>query len=77
MPRPEPSLRQELLEARAKVQRQIDRLRNLPHPPATMNEHGLDIFATDNGDLIARLTRILREIDGSLAGLGSDDTKGA
>jgi hypothetical protein len=30
MPRPEPSLRQELLEARAKVQRQIDRLRREP-----------------------------------------------
>jgi hypothetical protein len=77
MPHPEPSLRQELLEARAKVQRQIDRLRNLPHPPAAMDEHGLDIFAADNRALIARLRGVLGEIDDSLARLGPDDGNGA
>ncbi|CAN5708139.1 hypothetical protein BH11PSE3_BH11PSE3_46970 [soil metagenome] len=70
MPMPEPSLRQELMEARTKVQRQIVRLRELPPPPVTVGAQGLDLFATDNSYLIAKLTGILHEIDESLAGLG-------
>jgi biotin operon repressor len=74
MTMPEPSLRQELMEARTKVQRQIDRLRELPRPLATVGEQGLDIFSVDNSYLITKLTGILRELDESLAGLGPSRT---
>jgi hypothetical protein len=71
MPRPEPSLRQQLIEARTKVRRQIDRLRDWPYPAAAM--FGSSVGTIDNRALIAKLTETLREIDDSLAGLGPDD----
>jgi hypothetical protein len=62
------SLRRQLLEAREKVQAQIDKLRGLPTPLAgvglePMRANGLD----DEGDtLLAKLTETLRDIDDSL-----------
>ena len=64
------SLRQQLREARAKVQQQIDRLRASPDPLAGIDR--APFGAGDTGfdrELIARLTKTLREIDDSLAGL--------
>jgi hypothetical protein len=71
MPRPEPSLRQQLIDARAKVLRQIDRLRDWPHPAAAM--FGSSVGTVDNRELIAKLTETLRQIDDSLARLGPAD----
>ena len=84
MPRPEPSLRQQLMDARANVERQIDKLRARPYPLAGVGAIGAlgagfgSPFRTngvmiDNDELIAKLTETLREIDEALAGLGSDD----
>jgi hypothetical protein len=74
------SLRQQLLAARENVQRQIDKLRARPYPVATAGPggkvlHGIaGLIRTngvmiDNDELIAKLTKTLREIDESLAGL--------
>jgi hypothetical protein len=71
MPRQEPSLRQQLMDARANIQRQIDLLRLKPYPfPVT--DDGVN-FIGENGHLIATLKETLKEIEDSLAGLGSDD----
>jgi len=65
------SLRRQLLEARATVQAQIDRLRGLPLPLA-----GVDAAPFGGGGVqsseaaIARLSETLRAIDDSLAALG-------
>jgi hypothetical protein len=69
MERREPDLRQQLMEARANVRRQIYRLqvRHDPFKPEGPKK------TADNDALIARLTNVLREIDDSLAGLGSGD----
>ena len=67
MPRSGPSLRQQLLDAREKIQRQIDILRA---GPASLGKGGGFI---DNSGLIAELGETLREIDESLANLGPDD----
>jgi len=72
MPRPEPSLRQQLKEARANVQRQIDRLRSRPTPLAAMEGFPTGGIV-DDSDLIDKLKATLRDIDDCLAGLGSDD----
>jgi hypothetical protein len=72
MPRHEPSLRQQLMEARANVQRQIDLLRNKPHAfPVT--DDGVN-FVGESSHLIDKLTGILREIDESLTRLGPNGT---
>ncbi|MDP2332688.1 MAG: hypothetical protein Q8M19_18530 [Reyranella sp.] len=72
MPRKEPSLRQQLMEARANIQRQIDLLRNIPKPfPITDDSVN---FIGDNCHLITMLKETLKEIEDSLARLGSDDT---
>ena len=71
MPRQEPSLRQQLMDARTNVQRQIDLLRLKPYPfPVT--DDGVN-FIGENGHLIATLKQTLREIEDSLAALGADD----
>jgi len=70
---PTESLRRQLLEAREKVQAQIDKLRGLPTPLAgvglePMRANGLD----DEGDtLLTKLTETLRDIDDSLEELNS------
>jgi hypothetical protein len=66
------SLRQALLAAREKVQRQIDRLQARPYPmvAAGVRTNGVMI---DNDELIAKLALTLQEIDESLAGLEPDD----
>jgi uncharacterized protein involved in exopolysaccharide biosynthesis len=73
------SLRQQLLAARENVERQIDKLRARPYPvaagPGGKVLHGIaGLIRTngvmiDNDELIAKLTKTLREIDESLAGL--------
>jgi hypothetical protein len=74
MPRQELSLRQQLMEARANVQRQIDRLRDKPSAfPVT--DDGVN-FIGENSHLIDTLKATLKEIEDSLAALGSDDAKG-
>ena len=74
MPRQEPSLRQQLMEARTNIQRQIDLLRDKPYPfPVTSD--GVN-FIGENSHLIATLKGTLREIEDSLAALGSDDAEG-
>jgi hypothetical protein len=66
------SLRRQLLEAREKVQAQIDKLRGLPTPLAgiglePLRANGLNV----EGDaLLAKLTETLRDIDDSLEDLG-------
>jgi hypothetical protein len=71
MPHPEPSLRQQLMEARANVQRQIVLLREKPYPfPVT--DDGVN-FIGENSHLIDTLKAALKEIEDSLAALGSDD----
>jgi len=73
MPRQEPSLRQQLMEARANVQRQIVLLRDKPHPfPVT--DDGVN-FIGENSHLIDTLKATLQEIEDSLAALGSDDAE--
>jgi hypothetical protein len=62
------SLRRQLLEARGKVQAQIDKLRGLPTPLAGI---GLEPMRANRlnveGDpLLAKLTETLRDIDDSL-----------
>jgi hypothetical protein len=62
------SLRRQLLEARGKVQAQIDKLRGLPTPLAGI---GLERMRANRlnaeGDaLLTRLTETLRDIDDSL-----------
>ena len=60
------------MEARANIQRQIDLLRNIPKPfPIT--DDGVN-FIGDNCHLITKLKETLKEIEDSLARLGSDDT---
>jgi hypothetical protein len=65
------SLRRQLLEARGKVQAQIDKLRGLPTPLAgiglePMRANRLDV----EGDaLLTKLTETLRDIDDSLEAL--------
>ena len=66
MSKPEKSIRQQLLEARADIQRQIEILSN---PIVTYRGGG----PPQNDMLIADLTVTLREIEGSLADLGSND----
>jgi hypothetical protein len=62
------------MEARATIQRQIDRLRNKPYPfPVTSD--GVN-FIGENSHLLVTLKGTLREIEDSLAALGSDDAKG-
>jgi Na+/phosphate symporter len=65
----DPDLRQQLMEARATVRRQIDRLR-ISHAPFEPEGPKTTV---DTNELIARLTNVLREIDDSLAGLRSGD----
>jgi hypothetical protein len=71
MPRaPEPSLRQQLLEGRARIAEQIDKLRARPYPPigpGPINTNGVII---DNSALITRLSRLLQDIDDALSELG-------
>jgi hypothetical protein len=84
MSRPEPTLRQELTEARANLQRQIDRLRARPYPYADVGAVGAlmagfgapfraNLVMIDNSELISKLTEILRGIEEALAELGPDD----
>jgi hypothetical protein len=68
MGRPEPSLREELFAARARLLRQIEALES----PANR----LPGAATDNSDLIAELTGVLREIDLRLSELDPDPIDG-
>jgi hypothetical protein len=69
----EPSLRQQLIDARARLRDQIGKLRFRPHPP---NESGIGLsddgaIVVDNSALIAKLTAMVQEIDESLAAMGT------
>jgi hypothetical protein len=79
-----PTLREQLLEARAKVEKQIDRLRARPYPYADVGPFGAwmsgmgGLFRAngvmiDNSELITRLTQVLGEIDEASRGLRSAD----
>ena len=71
MPRKEPSLRQQLMEARANVQRQIVLLRDKPYPfPVT--DDGVN-FIGESSQLMDTLKATLQEIEDSLAELGPGD----
>jgi hypothetical protein len=75
MPHPEPSLRQQLLEARANIQRQIVLLRDKPYPfPVT--DDGVN-FIGESSQLMDTLKGTLRQIEESLAALGWDDASEA
>jgi hypothetical protein len=65
------SLRRQLLEAREKVQAQIDRLRGLPTPLAGIGLEPLRANRLDaEGDaLLTKLTETRRDIDDSLEDL--------
>jgi hypothetical protein len=69
MSKPEKSLRQELLEARAKILRQMDICAN--NPPS-------NFWTAGGGEApaptpVADLEATLKEIDDALANLGEDD----
>ena len=68
------SLRQQLLDARAKVQRQIDRLRARAYPAAPTSWTPGDEFPHALAQLGDELGRTLREIDEALGKLGPDDS---
>jgi hypothetical protein len=71
MPRQEPSLRQQLMEARANVQRQIVLLQDKPYPfPVT--DDGIN-FIGESDHLVVTLKATLQEIEESLAALGPGD----
>ena len=69
----EPSLRQQLLDARSKVQRQIDRLRMRAYPAAPTSWTPGDEFPHTLSRLGDELDRTLRDIDEALVRLGPDD----
>lgn len=69
----EPSLRQQLLDARAKVQRQIDRLRVRAYPAAPTSWTLGDEFPHALTRLSDELDRTLRDIDEALGQLGPND----
>ena len=69
MAQPKPTLRQQLLGARANVERQIG---ILVAGPASLGKGGGFI---DNRSLIEELRGTLREINKALDGLGSNDDK--
>jgi hypothetical protein len=69
----EPSLRQQLLDARAKVQRQIDRLQMRAYPAAPTSWTPGDKFPYELRQLSDELGRTLQEIDEALSGLGPND----
>jgi hypothetical protein len=69
----EPSLRQQLLDARAKVQRQIDRLRARAYPSAPTSWTLGDAFPATLGKLGDELGQTLRDIDEALSRLGPND----
>jgi hypothetical protein len=71
MGRGERSLREELLAARDRLTRQIERLE---HPATVLGPAG-DAFV-DNGALIAELVGVRREIDLRLSELGPDPIAG-
>src|SRR5262245_30501673 len=65
------SLRRQLLEAREKVQAQIDKLRGLPSPLAGVGSAPFRGTAgAENDQLIAKLSETLSDIEDSLAELG-------
>jgi hypothetical protein len=66
MPKPEKSLRQQLLDARADVKRRIEILQTGPLVNARRG-------GPDFEPVIASLTATLKEIEDSLADLGEDD----
>ena len=70
----EPSLRAQLLEARTKVQRQIDRLRARAYPAAPTSWTPGDEFPHALAQLGDELSRTLREIDDALERLGPDES---
>lgn len=69
----QPSLREQLLDARAKVRRQIDRLRARAYPAAPTSWAPNDAFPAELGQLEDQLDRTLREIDEALDRLGPED----
>jgi len=69
----EPTLRQQLLDARVKVQRQIDRLRARAYPAAPTSWTAGDGFPHALAQLGDELGRTLREIDEALERLGPED----
>jgi hypothetical protein len=69
----EPSLRQQLLDARSKVQRQIDRLRMRATPAAPTSWTPGDEFPHALNRLGDELDQTLREIDEALGRLGPND----
>jgi hypothetical protein len=80
----EPSLREQLLVARARVEKQIDRLRARPYPYADVGPLGAwgaglgGMFRAngvmiDNSELIAKLTELRHRLDDALEGLGPND----
>ena len=69
----EPSLREQLLDARIKVQRQIDRLRARAYPAAPTSWTPGDEFPHALGRLSDELDRTLRDIDEALGRLGPND----
>ena len=69
----ERSLRQQLLAARTKVQRQIDRLRARAYPAAPTSWTPGDEFPHALSRLSDELDRTLRDIEEALALLGPND----
>jgi hypothetical protein len=74
MRRAEPTFRQELMDARANLQRQIDVLRGWPHLEGDGDKPSGGLTYSDNSALIAQLTEMLREIEEALAALGPWDS---
>jgi hypothetical protein len=69
----EPGLRAQLMEARTRVQRQIDRLRARAYPAAPTSWTPGDEFPHALTQLGDELSRTLRDIDDALERLGPDE----
>jgi hypothetical protein len=69
----EPSLREQLLTARAKVEKQIDKLRDRPYPILDTAPFHSNVLSTENRELIEKLTKLLHRLDDALEELGPYD----
>ncbi len=69
----EPSLREQLLIARAKVEKQIEKLQDRPYPRLNMDPFDTNDISTENSKLIEELTKVLHRINDAQDGLGPSD----
>ena len=67
------SLREQLLAARAKVEKQIEKLRDRPYPVLNTNPFDSHDISTENSKLIDQLNKLLHRLNDALEELGPYD----